>query len=438
MRSSSLLGRFLFLPKNWYNSVMNNLEKITPRLLKGFKDYSQSEQVARQKLFNSIQQVFESFGFWPLATPTLEFAEILLGKYGDGEKLVYEFEDNGGRAVAMRYDLTVPLARFVALNKNQLSLPFKRYQIAPVWRADNPQKGRLREFYQADIDVVGVDSFLADAEVILCVCSALESIGVMNYKVRLNDRAVFAGLSDISIRIIDKLDKIGLSGVEAELREAGVSDVEIRLTQELLAGAGKASAEESVVMPERVQQILKVLHKEKEAGRLSGKIIFDPSIARGLEYYTGMVFEVVLEDKPEFGSIAGGGRYNNLLDTFGNDSLPAVGGSIGVDRLFQAIYNADTDATSSLVKAIILNQTPTLQVEYFELASELRGKGIAVELYYFSDKLEKQFKYAEAQKIPFAIIIGEQEMASQQAQLKDLVSREQKTVAITELAKFLQ
>ncbi|MDQ3018723.1 MAG: ATP phosphoribosyltransferase regulatory subunit, partial [bacterium] len=203
------------------------MNKIEPRVLKGFRDYGLQEQSVRQDLFRKIQSVFERFGFLPLSTPVLEYKDILMGKYGDDEKLVYSFKDNGDRDVAMRYDLTVPMARYVAQNQGQLTFPFKRYQIAPVWRADNPQKGRLREFYQCDVDVVGTDSVLADAEIIACLCQALEAVGVTDYRVRLNDRAVFKNFSIETIRAIDKIDKIGLEGIIAEMKEKGVASEEI-------------------------------------------------------------------------------------------------------------------------------------------------------------------------------------------------------------------
>ena len=242
----------------------------------------------RQKLFTTIQGVFERFGFLPLSTPVLEYRDILMGKYGEDEKLVYSFQDNGGRDVAMRYDLTVPLARYVAQNQNQLSYPFKRYQIAPVWRADNPQRGRMREFYQCDIDAVGTDAVLADAEVIACLCNALEAVGVGGaYKVRLNNRSVLAGLSVNAVRALDKIDKIGLEGIIAEMKKNNVAESEIDQVTALV----KTNASDNI--PEAVSKVMSLV---REFG-IAGRIEFDPSIARGLDYYTGTVFEIYLDDK---------------------------------------------------------------------------------------------------------------------------------------------
>lgn len=407
----------------------NESTKIEPRLLKGFRDLGPNEQLVRQQIFTKIQSVFEQFGFLPLATPALEYEDILRGKIGEDEKLIYSFKDNGDRDVAMRYDLTVPLARYVAQNQGQLTFPFKRYQIAPVWRADKPQKGRYREFIQCDVDVVGSDSSLADVEVIACLCKALEAIGISNYKVRLNDRSIFAGLSVASVRAIDKLDKIGPDGVMAELAAAKVSDSEVEQVKAVIAGGAGNSA----AAPENLNTILALLSNFD----LAGQVEVDPTIARGLDYYTGTVFEIYLADKPEFGSIVGGGRYDNLVDQFSSQSLPAVGGSIGVDRLLAAMEELGLLNAVQPIRALILNQSESLQQQYLKLATELRASGVNVELYYSADKLDKQFKYAESKGIPFAIIIGEEEAGSGRAQLKNLETRDQQELAQAELAKTL-
>ncbi len=405
---------------------MVNLDKIEPRLLKGFRDYSPTEQLARQQMFGKIQSVFERFGFLPLSTPVLEYAEILMGKYGEDEKLVYQFKDKGDRDVAMRYDLTVPLARYVAQNQGQIIFPFKRYQIAPVWRADNPQKGRLREFYQCDIDAVGTDSMLADIEVIACLCKALEAVGVTNYRVRLNDRSIFATFSPATIRAVDKIDKIGLDGVVAEMQAGQVSEAEIARAKELVQG--------KVTAPENILTILSDLTQFD----LQGQVEFDPSIARGLDYYTGVVFEIFLVDKPEFGSICSGGRYDNLVNQFSNQDLPSVGGSIGIDRLLQALEEMGLLKLSQPIRALILNQSKVLEKEYLKLATTLRANGVNVEIYYANTaKLDKQFKYAEGKGIPLAIIMGEEEAKNGTVQLKDLAKREQQEVNQTDLAQIL-
>lgn len=405
------------------------MTKIEPRLLKGFRDYGPVDQLVRQRLFSTIQGVFERYGFMPLSTPVLEYADILMGKYGEDEKLVYRFADNGGRDVAMRYDLTVPLARYVAQNQNELTFPFKRYQIAPVWRADNPQKGRLREFYQCDIDVVGTDSALADAEVIACLCNALEAIGIAGgYRVRINNRSVLAGLSPAAVRALDKIDKIGLDGITAEMIDNQVPQTEIDRVTALV------SADSADTVPAEVAQVISLV---REFG-ISGRIEFDPSIARGLDYYTGTVFEIFLDDQPEFGSICSGGRYDNLVDQFADKSLPAVGGSIGIDRLIDALKSSGLLGGIGVVKALILNLDERYSAVYADTASLLRAAGINTEIYYAPVKLDKQFKYAENKDIPFAVVIGEEEVNQNVVQLKDLLSRTQTTVTVDQLIQRLK
>lgn len=404
---------------------------IEPRLLKGFRDFGPKEQSFRQASFQKIQSVFERFGFLPLSTPVLEYKDILMGKYGDDEKLVYSFKDNGDRDVAMRYDLTVPLARYVAQNQGQLLYPFKRYQIAPVWRADNPQKGRLREFYQCDVDVVGSDSALADSDVIACLCKALEAVGISEYRVRLNDRRNFdvfgENASDI-IRAIDKVDKIGIEGVKQELESKKISSEQINLVKEFLSST-KALQYTGVLEALRNSVIAQ--------GIDDTNIVIDASIARGLDYYTSTVFEIVLPDKPEFGSICSGGRYDSLVDQFSKTSLPAVGGSIGIDRLFDAMEEMGISSEGESIQAMIVNQDESLQSDYVALATELRDNGIRTELYYEPAKLEKQFKYAESKGISFAVILGQEEKQSGTVKLKNLKTREQEDVPKKDLvAKF--
>ncbi len=397
-------------------------EKIEPRLLKGFRDYGNEEQSSRQAMFAKIQSVFEQFGFLPLSTPVLEYKEILMGKYGDDEKLVYSFKDNGDRDVAMRYDLTVPLARYVAQNQGSLPLPFKRYQIAPVWRADNPQKGRLREFYQCDVDVIGTDSPLSDTEVLACCAKALEALGLTNYKIRISDRALLKELSPDAIRILDKVEKIGIDGMTKEMQDRGVSESEIILTKKLVSGEG-------VALPERLEKVITGLKDYN----LKGQVEFDATIARGLDYYSGTVFEFVLPEKPEYGTICGGGRYDGLVDQFSNQSLSAVGGSVGIDRLYGALVELGLVPKTSGIQVLILNLAENLQSKYIEVANLLREAGINTELYYEPSKLEKQFKYGERKNIPWAIVIGEEEAASGIIKLKNFATREQIEVSLDQL-----
>ncbi len=410
---------------------------IEPRLLKGFRDYDPAEQSARQAMFATIQSVFERFGFSPLSTPTLEYREILMGKYGEDEKLIYSFKDNGDRDVAMRYDLTVPLARYVAQNQNMLTLPFKRYQIAPVWRADNPQKGRYREFYQCDVDAVGTDSVLADAEVIACLCQAISALGVSGYYVRINNRAMFNGLSVVAIRAIDKIDKIGLSGVVEEMKNNGILDDEIERATTLIKNVNQNIPEAVSTVMDYLQQfgIDRALTSDSDK---AGKVVYEPSIARGLDYYTGTVFEIMLTDKSEYGSICSGGRYDNLVDQYSKTSVPAVGGSLGIDRLFSAMTEMGLIKTQGSAKVMVFNLEQSLQNDYVEVVSTLRNAGISAELYYAPAKIDKQFKYAETKNIQYGVIMGQTEKDSGKVQLKNLATREQKEVLLTDLVGRLQ
>ena len=403
------------------------MSRIEPRTLKGFRDYSASEQAARQAMFAKIQTVFEQFGFSPLSTPALEYKEILMGKYGDDEKLIYSFQDNGGRDVAMRYDLTVPLARYIAENQGSLVWPFKRYQIAPVWRADNPQKGRLREFYQCDVDVVGTDSVLADAEVIACAAKALEALGLTNYKIRINDRSTLGVFSVEEIRIIDKVEKIGVQSSILAMEQNGVDTEKIEFAKQLFSGSKKA-------VPDRLTQVMNALGQFQ----LKGTVEFDPTIARGLDYYSGTVFEMILPEKPEYGSICGGGRYDGLVDQFSATSMPAVGASIGIDRLYGALDELGLLPKIGSASVLVLNIDATLQDEYLALVSELRSNGISAELFYEAVKLDKQLKYAERKGISWAVIFGSDEQANGQIKLKNLATREQIEVSREDLIDRLK
>lgn len=405
---------------------------IEPRTLKGFRDFGPEKQTIRQSQFNKIQTVFERFGFLPMSTPVLEYKEILMGKYGEDEKLVYSFKDNGDRDVAMRYDLTVPLARFIAQNQGQLTFPFKRYQIAPVWRADNTQKGRFREFYQCDVDAVGTTSPLADAEVIACLCLALEAIDLKDYTVRLNDRRnfeIFGEQSSEIVRSIDKFDKIGIDGVVTELETKNIPSEKIELAKNLITGQSEFKYKNELGLLRDSIIALGVTEKN---------IVIDPSIARGLDYYTSTVFEIILKDKPEFGSICGGGRYDSLVDQFSDQPVSAVGGSIGIDRLLDALEESGSLQSQPVSKVFIINMEDSLQDVYIKTISELRSNGINSELYYEPVKIDKQFKYAESKNIPYAIIIGQDEASRGVLKLKNLSTREQEEKTIDQVIEMLK
>lgn len=401
--------------------------------LKGFRDFLPEQMRKRQYVIGVIKNVFESYGFDPLETPALEYEDILLGKYGEeGDKLLYRFVDNGDRKVALRYDQTVPTARVAAQYQNTLPNPFKRYQIQPVWRAENTQKGRYREFLQCDGDIIGVDSPLADAEVIAVTAKILEELGFKNYKILINDRTIFEMLAERAeinskdllsvIRTIDKLKKIGREGVLNELGNKGFSTERAMYILQTLEGAQKTN---------RIQEIESYL---TQLGINKNSYEYSPTLARGLDYYTGLIFEIEIPEYPA-GSIAGGGRYNNLIGMFAEKQIPAVGFAFGFDRLLEAM-----DALSLFPNALQSTQvlvtifSPDLIKKSIEVCTLLRKKKIKAELFVDADaKLEKQFKYADLKNIPYAVVIGPDEAISNTVKLKNLQTREQKKVTIKEL-----
>lgn len=390
---------------------------IEPKTLKGFRDFLPADARKRQYVTNALKKVFEFYGFEPLETPTLEYEEILLGKYGDeGDKLMYRFTDNGDRRVAMRYDQTVPLARLVAQYPD-LPIPFKRYQVSNVWRAENTQKGRFREFLQCDIDTVGIDSALADAEIIQTVLSALHSLGVKNFKILVNDRAVFGNIPKEAIIIIDKLKKIGADGVTKELADKN-------LDTSLLDQIKSASP------TPRIQEVLGILNDDR--------VMFEPTLARGLDYYTGIIIEVEI-DGYTAGSVGGGGRYNNLIGMFSGNPVPAVGFAFGFDRLLEALEQLNLiKITPSVTKALVTVFSKDLEQNSVEAAAKMRGKGITTEVWLDANsKMEKQIKYALKKKIPYLIIIGPEEKESGMVTIKALDTRDQKTVKIEEAIQMI-
>lgn len=410
---------------------------IKAQTLKGFRDFLPAQARKRQYVQNKLKKVFESFGFEPLETPALEYEEILLGKYGDeGDKLMYRFTDNGGRKVALRYDQTVPLARVVAEYQNQLPMPFKRYQIQPVWRAENPQKGRFREFLQCDIDTVGSSSPLADAEIIAVVAESLKELGFQSFKILINDRQVFSDLvkrgvlSDKTIgtvlRCMDKLKKIGREKVLDEMIEKGIST-------EVATYAFQAI--EDMQPTPRLQEIFALLSR---MGLNQGQYEFCPTLARGLDYYTGIIFEVEVEGYTA-GSVGGGGRYDNLIGVFAGRQIPAIGFAFGFDRLIEAMDQLqlfpDNLTTSKVLVTIF---SPQIKQKSLQICSALREKNINTELWLDPEtKLDKQLKYADQKGIPYVIIIGPNEAQENKVTLKDLKNKTQEILTLDELLKKL-
>ncbi len=390
--------------------------------LKGFRDFLPQEARKRNYVIDILRKTFESFGFEPLETPTLEYEEVLAGKYGDeGQKLMYRFKDAGDRDVAMRYDQTVPLARVVAQYQNDLPLPFKRYQVQTVWRAENTQKGRFREFLQCDIDTVGTASLFADAEVIQIAIEGLKKLG-FKPQIWINDRSLLDEFLNDNQKIsLDKLEKIGKEGVIAEWKEKGVENPE-KLFDKI----------KGVQPSEKLKTIFRFLN---ELGYREGEhFAFTPQLARGLSYYTSTIFEMKLPDTVYQLSVGGGGRYDNLIGMFAGKDIPAVGFSFGFDRLIEAMDELDL-FTKDLTTSRILVTIPGHEQGALPLntAMELRDKGINVDLYPDPEvPLDKQLKYADKKGIPFVILFEEEKIV-----LKDMNSGEKSEKTVEEILNKL-
>jgi histidyl-tRNA synthetase len=415
-----------------------------PQILRGFRDFLPEQMMLRQTVMGRFRDVFERHGFEPIDTPVLEYFDILTGNIDD-EKLIYHFEDQGGREVGMRFDLTVPLARFVAQHRNELIFPFKRYHIAPVWRADRPQRGRFREFWQCDADIVGSTSMLADADVVSIIVEALQSVNMPKFVVRINHRkllesfARYAGVSaeqsGTVYRAIDKLDKIGPDGVIAELGEAGVETATAGRIIDLLAIGGApdemlskiaGQLDEIDIAREAIAELSDLFNYLAALGVPADTYELDLSLARGLGYYTGPVFEATVREG-NIGSIAGAGRYDGLVGRFSRQQLPATGISLGLERIIVIaeelqLFEAPTSVSDVLVTLFDDNSVPAS----LAIATELRSAGLKAETFLETGKgLGQQFRYASRKGIPFAIVLGPDELERGMVAVKDLDSGDQ-------------
>ncbi len=408
----------------------------TPQTLKGFRDILPSEKRKRDYVASKIKEVFENFGFAPLETPTLEYAELLLGKYGDeADKLVYTFTDRGDRNVGLRYDQTVPTARVLAQYQNNLPKYFRRYQIQNVFRADKPQKGRYREFTQCDCDIFGTSSTLADAEILAVYYAVFKNIGLTSIKIEINDRqTLIQTLSPFTnpkvdvfslIQSIDKLDKLSPKQVAEELVSKGLDQNDAEQA---------VSAIENAQMSDNLQQIV---DSAIALGVDQNALVFNPKIARGLDYYTGLIFEGKV---PEYtvGSVGGGGRYDNLINDLSGVQIEAVGFGIGFDRTVEAADQLGLIPNSTSSQVLITIFDENYQKQSLATANKLRQAGIKTEVYPALDKLAKQFKYANKNNIPYVIIIGEEEVSQGKVTLKDMGSGEQKLFEIADAIKRIK
>ena len=418
---------------------------ITPRLLKGFRDSLPEMEVLKRKLTDSLEKHFLSHGYLPIDTPALEYSDILLSKgSGETEKQAYRFTDHGGRDVTLRFDLTIPFARFVATNRHNITLPFKRYHLGKVWRGENTQRGRFREFIQCDFDNVGSDTLSADMEILLMIHSSLNALDCGKLNIHVNHRGVFnALLEKLGLEkpgpeilcIIDKLPKIGADEVRKQIIPiAGENNTRILVdyvnpkshdNQEKLHNSLKLIGREaeSLAAFQRLKNILTI------SGELQIPVIYNPSIARGLDYYTGVVFETFLDEFKGIGSICSGGRYDNLTGLFMKESVAGVGASIGLDRLMDALKDLDRlTPPRRLIDVIILMFDESYTKEYHTMAERCRENGLSAEVYPEPRKLGQQFRYAEARGIRFALLAGKDEFKSGHVSLKDLQSRESFTL----------
>ncbi|MFW5509202.1 MAG: histidine--tRNA ligase [Prevotella sp.] len=445
---------------------------------KGTRDFGPEEMAKRNYIFNTIKEVYALYGFQQIETPALETLHTLMGKYGEeGDKLLFKILNSGdylknisdeelmGRNTlylqtrlcekGLRYDLTVPFARYVVMHRDELQLPFKRYQIQPVWRADRPQKGRYREFYQCDADVVGSDSLLNEVELMQIVDTVFQRFGV-RVQIKINDRKILSGIAevigeaekivDITVAI-DKLEKIGIDSVNDELRHDGISEDAIEKLQPIIALSGtneeklntiKEVLKDSEIGKKGVEELRFILGTLKEIG-LKNEIQFDLTLARGLNYYTGAIFEVKALDTP-MGSITGGGRYDNLTGIFGMPGLSGVGISFGADRIYDVLNALDLYPTEAIstTQLLFINFGEKETAYCLPIAAEVRKAGIRVEVYPDKAKMKKQMSYANAKKIPFVALAGENEIAAGKVTLKDMATGEQKLVNTEELIACLQ
>ena len=403
------------------------MNQTKPQTLKGFRDFLPETMVVRNYVKNIFIEVFENFGFEPLETPALEYASTLMGKNGaEADKLVYAFTDQGDRQVGLRYDLTVPVSKVLAIYQNQIPLPFRRYQIQSVWRAEKPQKGRYREILQCDIDTFGSNSPLVDAEIVAVTYNILSRLNFTRFSIRLNSRTVLndilaqTGITNDKnsiLQSLDKYQKISQEGVVKELKSKGLSDSQTSKLFEYIKSAQPDNYLREVI------DLLPSLNIPQDF------YLFDPTMVRGLDYYTGPIFETYVTE-PKIGSITGGGRYDNLVKTLGGPDIPAVGTTIGLDRIVDCILelNLLPNLAKTTIKVMVANFGPDTTAASLKLTTSLRSQGIPTLLYPDPDKLGKQFKYASDKGIPFVAVIGPDEASANTVTLKNMSTGEQKTL----------
>ena len=435
-----------------------------PSIVKGTRDFLPDVMAKRNFIFDTVKKVFEKYGFLPIETPAMEKTETLMGKYGDeGDRLIFRIMPRGDKLKqdkdlnslaeeALRYDLTVPFARFVVQNQNELNFPFKRYQIQPVWRADRPQKGRYREFYQCDADVVGTDSLVCEIELVQIFDEVLSNLGIPDFTIKINNRKILSGIAEVcgeeenivSITVaIDKLDKIGKEGVVKELQEREISEHAIKKIDPLFELGGsnaekldklKSFLHNSEIGQKGIDELEFVIGQAEGLGLRKAKLEFEVTLARGLNYYTGAIFEVAANNV-KIGSICGGGRYDDLTGLFGLKDMSGVGISFGADRIYDVMEELNLFPESALnkTKVLFINFGKEEQQQSMIYAKKLRDNGISCEVYPEAAKMKKQMKYGNDRNIPYVVMLGSEELKNGQITYKNMESGEQKTGNFNEL-----
>ncbi|MEG3658161.1 histidine--tRNA ligase [Arenibacter palladensis] len=444
-----------------------------PSIPKGTRDFSPSEVNKRNYIFDVVKKHFQTYGFQPIETPSFENSETLMGKYGDeGDRLIFKILNSGdflnkvndalyatkdSSAItskisekALRYDLTVPFARYVVMHQNEIDFPFKRYQIQPVWRADRPQKGRFREFFQCDADVVGSDSLLQEVELVQLYDAVFTDLKLEGVTIKLNNRKILAGIAEVIGErdklidftvALDKLDKIGIDGVSKEMREKGISDAAIEKAAPLFALSGSNLEQLSVLSEllrdseegsKGVGELKFIIETLEELGLQSTNLKIDVTLARGLNYYTGAIFEVAAPEGVSMGSIGGGGRYDDLTGIFGLKDVSGVGVSFGLDRIYLVLEELGLfpETIDQSLQVLCVNFGEKEALTSLKLVHQLRRAGIKCDLYPSSAKMQKQMKYANNRNVPFVVLIGEQELGSNSFVVKDMVKGGQQTYSL--------
>ncbi|EWH12783.1 histidyl-tRNA ligase [Cellulophaga geojensis KL-A] len=451
-----------------------------PSIPKGTRDFSPSEIAKRNYIFDIVKKHFQTFGFQPIETPSFENSQTLMGKYGDeGDRLIFKILNSGDylnkvndevyqqkdsslltpkiSEKALRYDLTVPFARYVVMHQNEIDFPFKRYQIQPVWRADRPQKGRFREFFQCDADVVGSDSLLQEIELVQLYDAAFTNLKLTGTTIKLNNRKILAGIAEVigaKERLIDftvaldKLDKIGVEGVTKEMLEKGISEDAIQKATPLFSLAG-TNTEQLKVLAELlkdseegkkgVEELTFIIKAVEKLGLQSANLAIDVTLARGLNYYTGAIFEVAAPSGVKMGSIGGGGRYDDLTGIFGLKDVSGVGISFGLDRIYLVLeeLNLFPEEINKSLEILCVNFGDNEAFAALELVTELRKNGVKADVYPSAVKMQKQMKYANKRNVPYVVLIGEQELLNGDFVVKNMEKGDQQTYKLSNVSEFI-